>query len=523
MLRVLRGLVVVLVAALLAAGGVVVAAEVRPPGPQAAPAPAATTPVAQPLTRTAPPTTLPSALQSAPPSPTPSVAPATASDVLTARLEALVALPDTQAGGTLAVSVIGGDGAVLYAREAATPLLPASTIKLVTAAAALTVLGPDFRYVTVVDATAPIGPDGTLAGDLVVVGSGDPALATATFGGVEPRRPRTPLEALADQLVAAGLRRVTGRLLGDGGIFAPQPQASGWLNDYLEGLDTTRSSGLTAEAGRRLFVEDGRLQAVAADDPAAEAAASLLVLLADRGVVIDGGHAAGSALGAPVRLAEVSSAPLAALLGHVVRWSDNHMADAIFRTVGVAAGDSTWAGSGQAVFDALLPLGLDWSGAVLADGSGLSRDNRLTTTFLVQLDAAMTASDTGTLWTALMAVAGESGTLRARLSDTAADGRLHGKTGSLRDVRSLVASAEGPDGRRYHLGVIANDLGPSERGAVRLLQDRLGLALVEALWGCSQPLPPAPVTPAGLLPLDPTAPPPATPPEPVDPAAACAA
>ena len=72
-------------------------------------------------------------------------------------------------------------------------VLPASTLKIVTAAVALVTMGPDARLATRVDATAPIGPSGVLDGSLVLVGSGDPMLATPEYGRwIYPARPRTP-------------------------------------------------------------------------------------------------------------------------------------------------------------------------------------------------------------------------------------------------------------------------------------------------------------------------------------------
>ncbi|MBW3602046.1 MAG: D-alanyl-D-alanine carboxypeptidase, partial [Actinobacteria bacterium] len=154
---------------------------------------------------------------------------------LGAGLEAVLARPELRVPGRLGVRVTDAAGGVVLDRGGHTPLLPASTLKLVTAAAALRTLGPGFRYVTRVVATRQ-PDDGVVRGDIVVVGSGDPALATATYGRVEPDRPRTPLEALAGQLRRAGVRRVTGRVVGDPGLLAHEPLAAGWPDRYLDSL-----------------------------------------------------------------------------------------------------------------------------------------------------------------------------------------------------------------------------------------------------------------------------------------------
>lgn len=400
------------------------------------------------------------------------------------RLAGLVADPQI-AGRAVGVSVTDAAGRPVFEHQAGASLLPASTQKLLVAAGALAVLGPDFRYETALRATAAPEPGGVLHGDLVLVGSGDPALATPLYGQTRPDRPRTPLEALADRAVAGGITRITGSVLGDARVFPHQPEAPGWLPRYLEEGDTSRSAGLTAEGGRRLFHERGRLRSEPALDPAANAAAALHGLLTDRGIVIDG--SAGSSPApppAPVVVGNVTSPPLLDLLRFTVQRSDNHLADAIFRTIGAVSGDASWAGSAAATQRALSPLDLDFGTAALADGSGLSRADRLTPAFLTALDAQMTGSNLGSQWQSLMAVAGESGTLQRRLRGSVAERRLRGKTGSLRDVTSLSGVVVGPGTPRYHFALIANDLDGAGKEAVRRLADLLVMVLAEDLYDC---------------------------------------
>ncbi|HWH32272.1 MAG TPA: D-alanyl-D-alanine carboxypeptidase/D-alanyl-D-alanine-endopeptidase, partial [Egibacteraceae bacterium] len=412
---------------------------------QAAP-PAVAAATASPPSTTAPaapPTLAP------PPAPEPTAAPAEVAPPpppsLTQRVDALLADP-ALAGVAFGIAVRDEAGRPVLERGGAAALLPASTVKQATAAAALGRLGAGFRFTTRVVAPAGPTPDGTLNGDLVLVGSGDPALATETFRGqVSPERPATPLEALADQIAARGIRRITGGVLGDPTVFAHQPLASGWRPRYLEELDATYTSGLTVDAGRKLFVEGGKLRAVASPDPASEAAAALLTALRNRGVQVDGGVAT---VTAPTQhgliLASVQSPPLDELLRWMVQRSDNHIADALFRTLGATAGDATWTGAEAATRAALAPLGLDWTGVRLADGSGLSRDDRIPADFLAALDAAVMRTPSAERWASWQAVAGESGTLRKRLRGTLAEHRLRGKTGSLEDVRALAGSVSGP-------------------------------------------------------------------------------
>ncbi len=438
------------------------------------------------------------------PSPSPAPAPDPADAPLAARLAGLLAEPD--AAG-VAVAVLDDRGATVFAARADEPLLPASTMKLVAAAGALAALGPDHRFATTAEAAGELGPDGTLTGDLVLRGGGDPVLATPLFADqVEPDRPETRLDALADQIVAAGVRRVTGRVLGDAGAWADEPLPTGWTEAYLTSFDGVRSTALTVDAGRELANRDGRVVALPAVDPPATAANQLRVLLAERGVLVDGGAA--SARGTPPGrgLGTVTSPPLRDLLAFVVQASDNQVADMVFRAIGAATGDPTWAGSAAGAQEALAVLDLDWTGVVAADGSGLSRDDRVPAAFLAALDRGVTRSDAAAEWEALMAVSGQSGTLRRRLVGTAAEGRLRGKTGTLSDVRSLSGAVVGPDGRRTFVTVIANDLPPERIEGVRRITDEVVLAVAEHRYGCAR-LPPALPPEPGQLPYELSCPP----------------
>lgn len=408
---------------------------------------------------------------------------------LQGRLTALLADPSLEVAAPLGVVVLDPRGYEVVGSGHRQPLIPASTMKLVTAAAALHALGPEHRFVTQLRATAPIGDDGTIEGDLVIVGSGDPTLATPAYAeNAYPDRPRARLEDLADTVVERGLRRVTGDVVGDPTVFADEPVPAGWLEQYLLDLDAAYVSGLTVDAGRDVtYREDGRAIGVASADPAATTATRFAELLAERGVVVDGDpRSARPAPSTEVHLGEVRSPPLARTLRYLINYSDNHLTDGIFRAVG-AQGDlpGTWSSSAEAVRQALADLDLPWDGVVLTDGSGLSREDRLTASFLAGLDRAMYLSSHTDVWSELMAVAGRSGTMRSRLRGTLAAGLLRGKTGTLDDVRAFVGAVETTRGR-FHLAVIGNELRGVSRDRVRLLQDEIALLLTEDLLGCDR-------------------------------------
>lgn len=392
-------------------------------------------------------------------------------------------------GPNVAVSVLDGQGRMVFGQRPSAPVLPASTQKLAVAAAALARLGPQHRYTTTVTASAQPNARGVLRGNLTLVGGGDPALAQPVFRAIEPDRPRTPMEQLVRSVKRAGIRRITGRIVGDSSFLAPDPVAAGWPGRYFDQLDATRITGLTVDAGRRVYTANGGLQADAAEDPAAQAARVFQSLLKDRGIKVTGrARVAQTKTNDPVSIGQVSSPPLGVILQYMVQRSDNHFADTVFRTLGAAAGDSTWIGAAQATADSLQPLRLDWTGIVLADGSGLSRANRVNATFMAQLHGHMWSSNLHEQWVGLLAVSANSGTLRSRLTGTVGAGRLYGKTGSLRDVVSLVGTVVGTDGRLMHLAIIGNDLQSTTQ--MRTATDAATLVVAEELQECRRVRPP---------------------------------
>jgi serine-type D-Ala-D-Ala carboxypeptidase/endopeptidase (penicillin-binding protein 4) len=424
----------------------------------------------------------------------------------------------------LGLLVVDEHGRQVHGQAADEPLLPASTQKLLTAAGLLRTLGPDASLRTVVEADAPLEENGALRGDLHLLGAGDPALATDDYGRwVYPARPRTSLDDLADQLVEAGLERVRGDVVVDAVGFTGPRRAEGWPDRYFSSLDARLISGLTVDGGLETLVtypgdpdleeperddpDDGRERAwprprppvddrddlgtprvrvQPATDPAVQAGVELIRLLEERDVRVDGGAVAGpvqrSAVG---RLASVESPSMRVLLRFMVQQSDNHLADTLWHVLGrVRTGEGSWEGGARATRQVLELLGVDHQHAELADGSGLSRDDRLTARLLVDLDRAMTTGRHADIWRELMAVAGEEGTLRTRLRGTPAQGRLLGKTGTLSDVSALSGMVEGDGDRRYHFAVLANDARGADRAVIRALVDELGLLLSADLLGC---------------------------------------
>lgn len=385
--------------------------------------------------------------------------------------------------GRYGLVVLDPQGQTVLEHHPDQPLIPASTQKLVTAALALEKLGPDHRLRTEVLATGPV-KDGVVRGDLVIVGGADPALGDPLWGRVLPQRPRTPLEALAARVADAGIREVHGQIIGVANVLPWQPQPQGWPSRYLANGDTSLSSGLTINGGRRLRQRGGHVSGEPAGSPALETARSFRLQLNEQGVRIAGGPGVLNELPDGIDgVASIESPPLAELLRYMVRRSDNHFADTLWRIAGLQDGDGSWAAGARAAAEVLEEMGIDTGPAELVDGSGLSRNNRLTARQLAQLDHHM-ATTHGATWDRLKAVSAETGTLRRRLHGTVAAGQLHAKTGSLNGVRALAGSVHGPEGR-WHMAIVANDLDGAGLRRFRRLSDDLAIGLARQARGCA--------------------------------------
>jgi D-alanyl-D-alanine carboxypeptidase/D-alanyl-D-alanine-endopeptidase (penicillin-binding protein 4) len=373
------------------------------------------------------------------------------------------------AGVSACVVVQDGDRTIL-SRAPELPFTPASTQKILTAAAALSVLGLDFRYETRV--VAPRPPQDGVVGPLWLVGAGDPHLATPEFATFLAESPRnaghriTPLATLADQLVSAGVRTVTGGIQGDDSRYDRTRVVPTWKPNYVVDNEVGPLGALVVDSGFPVF----RWPETRAADPAAHAASELAGLLAARGVAVSSVGSAGVAPEDAVAVATVRSAPFSEVAAAMVRESDNTAAELIAREVGRrTGGDGSTPGGVAAVVAELGRLGLPIAGVRLGDGSGLEATNTVTCGVL---EAAVR---TVKGLRATLAVAGRSGTLARRLVDTTLEGKLEAKTGTLRGVAGLTGFVAG----RRQLSFALLTAGSFSEADGRLLQDRVVAVLAD--------------------------------------------
>lgn len=337
-------------------------------------------------------------------------------------------------------------GQTLYARKAGAWRIPASNEKLLVTAAALLAHGPAGRITTALLGAALPDESGVLDGDVALVGAGDPYLSSAR------------LRVLARRLDELGVTRIRGRVLGDGSVFDERRGSydSGWLYDSdLHGS----LGGLVLDGGRGA-------------DPGLHAAERLRAVLRRTGIAVTGRAASGPLDGEAVVLTQIESVTMSAVAQRINGPSDNFAAEMLLKELGAQFGTGGTTPAGVDVVDATLgALGVE---ARMADGSGLSRVNRVRARELVDLLDAM-AGDAGSeaFWLSLPR-AGLDGTLADRMEGTAAEGDCRAKTGSLSDVSALSGYCVTAGGSLVAFSLLENGMSTV---AAKRVEDRMVAAI----------------------------------------------
>jgi D-alanyl-D-alanine carboxypeptidase/D-alanyl-D-alanine-endopeptidase (penicillin-binding protein 4) len=412
--------------------------------------------------------------------------------------------------GAMIVSLTRGD--TLYSTNAGSLLLPASTMKLFTAALAFDTFGPDHQFSTTVLRDGTVGPDGTLAGNLVLRGGGDPGLSSRYY-----RAPNEgPMTSLARMIAGSGIKRVNGDLIADASAFESKRVPDGWLSRYLEAGYAARVSALSmnenlatvviapqpngstvvtldppsstvpvinntrtvaGSKGAKLTIRrlaDGRIDVrgwigsragsraylVVIDDPAPWVAGMLRSALESQGVTVTGQVRLGTASPSAVQVASLASPPLTRLASVMNRESINHFAELLFRDVAFTANPDRVGSAefGNTVLKKFMAekVGANAEDVLAADGSGLSTLDRVTARSLVQLLAYSHRAPWGSDFHASLPVAGESELLRHRMRYTPAQGNLHAKTGTTNDVIGLAGYVTARNGEVLAFSFIYN-------------------------------------------------------------------
>jgi D-alanyl-D-alanine carboxypeptidase/D-alanyl-D-alanine-endopeptidase (penicillin-binding protein 4) len=366
------------------------------------------------------------------------VAPAGAGDSpLSKRLARALVVPHVSQARTGAVAIDLQTGETIFSEHDALALAPASNEKLAVAYGALVALGSGFRIST--DVLGRGTQDGTVwRGSLLLVGHGDPTLSSAS------------LNALARQVRAAGIRKVTRGVFGDESFFDARRTGAGWKSWFYVN-ECPPLSALTVDRGRYLGRTSG--------DPALAAALLFGDALRRAGVAVTGaGH--GTQRDDDVPLASVDSPPLSQIVAWMGRVSDNFTAELLLKQLGAAGGEAgTSAGGAEIVRGALADVGVPLDRLTARALSGLLR-------------AAWADPDVRPYLLASLPVAGRSGTLADRMRTPPGRGNVQAKTGTT----SLASALSGYVKRRYVFSVLQNGSPVSSYWA-RRAQDRFATAL----------------------------------------------
>lgn len=434
---------------------------------------------------------------------------------IAARLDPILLAP----GATVAARVIElPSGRELYARDADRPMLPASNFKLVTSATALDLFGPDRTFPTRL----------ALSGnDLYLIGSGDPGLGDSTIAGWAKKQPLDHFEPFLQALRHRGLTHLTGKLFYDDHAFDDQRTHPSWSRSFREfwyaapvaGLnfndncidvtvypttpgkpvtfDVTPPTGgitivnqcLTGSAqtpnihrgpGPTTYVLSGTCARKASlaskpiDDPGYFTADALRTYLAAHGVTVDGPivHLARRFDNQGEVIATVTTAPVAGLIKRMNKPSQNFFAESLTKLSGEKYRrqhpdftGTSWEAGAAAANDFLTRHHIVTTAFRAVDGSGLSRENRVTARLLTELLATMSTHPYAKAFRDSLPIAGIDGSLRNRLKNV--KGQVQAKTGSIGGVRALSGYATTTDGRTLAFSLLCNDIQGDEDAAVQ--------------------------------------------------------
>jgi D-alanyl-D-alanine carboxypeptidase/D-alanyl-D-alanine-endopeptidase (penicillin-binding protein 4) len=364
-------------------------------------------------------------------------------------------------------------GAIYYGSQAAGTFAPASATKLFTATAALSVLGADRRLETKVVSGS--------AGEIVLVGGGDPTLSLTAPAGFVPAPASLPALAAATARALKAAGRTTVRLDYDTTLFTGPRTAPTWPADYVSSGIVSPITALTVDEGRTGPIVEGSAPRV--DDPPATAAADFGRLLAKQGITLSGTSRSVTSSAGATKVAAVFSPPLADLVQWMLTTSDNDLAEALAHLTGGAGGAGASFASGvTAVRAAVGALGIPLSSVELFDGSGLTPSTAAPPSVLGQILVTAASSDHPQLRPVLtgLPVSAFTGSLQDRFLAPGTQpvaGMVRAKTGTLTGVSALAGLVDDAAGRVLVFVFLADQVPSGGTVAARGALDKLAAAV----------------------------------------------
>ena len=380
--------------------------------------------------------------------------------------------------GVLIVNPRTGD--TLYSKNAGKLFMPASNMKIITSAAALTLLGPDYAYKTTFLADGPVH-DSLLDGNLLVIGRGDPTISDNMRGFAT-----TAMDALADSIRAHGIRQITGSLARIGDAFPDSIHGYGWEWDdlgeyYGAGVDELIFNEGMAPTTPRPPPDTVRdsLYSGPAKDPATAYLNAFNDALLRKQITVEAGVME-SILPTPFKMDTLFtfvSLPMRNIIPALMKPSQNQIAEILLKTIGLERGGMGTADSARKIVgQQLLAWGVQPDGFVIRDGSGPSRHDLVSPETLVRVLDRIQQDTAFAVYYNAMPIAGVDGTLKDRMKGTPAEGNVHAKTGSISAARSLSGYVTTSDGERLIFSILANNW-TTPSSAVTGIADQIAAAL----------------------------------------------
>ncbi len=384
-----------------------------------------------------------------------------------ARIDDLAQQKSLKRSGVVVVDP--GSDQVLYGKQVSRALIPASVTKILTAAAAVEVLGVSTRLATRTFEQANV---------VYLIGGGDATLPRSLASDAQPNGPAS-LRRLARSTATAlgGTTKVD--VVFDDSLFTGRPLGPGWAKRFPNAGVAAPVSALMIDQGRKSRSSRARVA-----DPAKRAAQVFANILENRGVSV-GRVSRGRAPDSAKELARVESAAVAEMVQRMLTESDNDVAEALGHLVGKELlNDGSFAGGARATSQVLSSAGIDTQDLALFDASGLSPRNRVSP---VTIADVLTDVATERRWTELaqgLAVAGVTGTLANRFTTKATSpgrGVVRAKTGTLTGVAALAGIVLDADKRPLVFAIIGNNI--TSQARARDTMDRIASQLAKC--GCS--------------------------------------
>ncbi|MDR3024688.1 D-alanyl-D-alanine carboxypeptidase/D-alanyl-D-alanine-endopeptidase [Chryseobacterium sp.] len=388
-----------------------------------------------------------------------------------------------------------------------TPLVPASTTKLLTTETALNLMGENYRWMTQLEYSGTIDENGVLNGNLYVIGSGDPSLGTNKAGASSYR---DIISDFVGGVSREGIKKVNGDIIIQTALFKGNisvlPENVVWLenNNYYLPAGSTRDIN---PANEKLIVKKGSFstdkkffyvspynhQMVYADkyegngalttklpDAPAYLANSFRTTLVKSGIPVTGKVSPKMTDAAPEgrkMLSAYKSPTLGDIIYYTNQHSDNSLAEALLRTVGYQKmGDLTSESGRIVVTDHLKDAGFDMIGLNYIDGSGLSRSNNVTPISQVKFLTSLMDQKYYRSYLTSLPIGGQSGTLK-RMFIGEGNGQVFAKTGTLNKVKTLAGYLKTNSGKTLVFSLMVNNYS----GSVDMVKKRMEKILEPAL------------------------------------------